>query len=932
MVNFVVGNVLPDVERLRIAWTETDSITYANANPIVTTNSGAYELIGADSGGNFIDDRTIISTAATWLSQCGLTNTENCGIARFLEIDTSTWSLSKRAIDTVSNTTNVGLTYEVITTPVLFDGVRIDNVLYEEILEQSFTLTREEQGNRGFIKLHTTSGERFEPYAPVEIGFNDDVYWFIVEKDMTIKLDENLYEHNVHLKDAIAMFDSIYPPDRKFTRIQEFPITVGQMLVRYSGSGLEATPQKAHFTLDFGDEIYETTMPQKEYVGVNLSTIIKDIMRRIKARPILKNLTSFPFLTYERIAERVGDEPITDFDSWEYLHNEQDTVSYSTSALGKVKNAVLEDGRGMWYPSPTGYVGVRTEEYRLDEPTAAYIVDGRIWGVLQMVIKDAVEYIDNPDGPLKTADLDISDWVVTKDEWNNLDNITTANFYDADPDNKNQANAIYYEIGGNQITKLWDTFPGLLSREHLLGAMLSAVGKFANDNPTYSQVALVDAVETWQDKALAKIRYVSQRDIDYLIEKINVLNKFDSTMLSNQMSSLVELNQHADALSLLAERLGNDKIVFRKSFEANPYELGNFTADDYLVSTIKYDVIGTQIYVEGELSKNYANINAETSVTREPYPYQVTTRNVQTNIITREYIEFSATSKTITGYTNGQVRDTLMNLFSWLEVDNKQIYDAQIVPNIPIYTTGDYVGKAIHAPVITFGGNAIVMHFRFTHPTYAGLTITKDGSERKRGAITYVDEDNFLLSYRVRFGARSTWDESGNSKLYPLVDQVASSSVQPEIKSIGDDLGILIDVGLDPNCTLAHTHELLFVSDSPSVVLNGNLGFFNNLIQPVTSAPNIKVYQSATAVDKFTHSDKVVRATDTHLATATITYVRNTRLLTISNTSALPNNIALVLDDEHILLAYNHTTAPSTSVALYVNNVLERTEKRVFPQ
>ncbi len=931
MTSFVIGGVLPPSTRLRITWVENDATAYVAANPTVLTDSGSFPIVDADAGGYFIGGVTVIepTVPAEWSETCGLDGVHNCGIVRFTEIDTTSYTLEQRTISNVSNASVVGLAYADFQEGDPFEALRIDGQAFvDDILELSFTLTREEQGDRGFIRLHTNTGERFEPYAPVEIDFNGDTHWFVIEQDMTLKLDTDLYEHRISIKDGISMFDSVYPPDRKFTRIQENATTVGEMLARYSGSGLEATPGLALYDIEI-DPIYDTPMPQKEYVGANLSTIIKDIMRRIKSKPVLKNLDSAPLLTYMKLTERVGDTPIDDFDTWEYRHDEQSVASYATNALGKVKNAVLEDGRGMWYPSPTGYVGVRTEEFRLDEPDAAFIVDGRIWGVLEVRVKNAVRYKEPDVDVFLFEDLDISSWVVDTTTWLNLDNPTSVNFIDADPDNKNQANTIQYEIGGNKIQNLWDTFPGLGNREHLLGALLSAVAKFANDNPTLVQVSLNPLLEDWEDNAVARIRYVSQRDIDYMIEKMEVSGKFDTTMLSNQMNSLIELNQHADALSVLAERLGNDTVVFRKQFDISPYKLGNYTDDGYLISTIKYDVMGSRVYTEGELSKNYANIHAETAITREPYPFQVTTRNVQTNVITREYMEISETIKVLSGYANARTLNAVMNIFEYRVENNKQIYDAQIQPNVPLYITGANVGKAIHAPLLTYGGNAIVFHFRFTHPTYAGLTIEKDGAQRKRGAIPYVDDDNFLLSYRVRFGARSTWDETGNLKLYPLVNQTVSDSAEAEI---GTNLGILVDVGLDPNCTLAHTHELLFVSDSDKIVLNGNLGLFNNLIQPYTSQPNIKVYASATDNDIFTHSDKKIRATDVHLNTATVEYATALRRLLITDVSVLPKNIAIVLDDEHILIAYNNPTQDSTTQALFLNNLLERQEKRKFPQ
>ena len=90
------------------------------------------------------------------------------------------------------------------------------------------------------------------------------------------------------------------------------------------------------------------------------------------------------------------------------------------------------------------------------------------------------------------------------------------------------------------------------------------------------------------------------------------------------------------------------------------------------------------------------------------------------------------------------------------------------------------------------------------------------------------------------------------------------------------------------------------------------------------------MYRSATDNHIFTHSDKKVRSTDSHVTTATVEYSTALRRLLVSDTSTLPKNIAIVLDDEHILVAYNGTG--SNTLALFVNTLLERQEKRKFPQ
>jgi hypothetical protein len=373
---------------------------------------------------------------------------------------------------------------------------------------------------------------------------------------------------------------------------------------------------------------------------------------------------------------------------------------------------------------------------------------------------------------------------------------------------------------------------------------------------------------------------------------MDVVNKYQATLLSNQLSTLVELNKHAEAMSLLAERVANKSITFKESTEGTLYRLGNWTTDDRIITTVKRELDGSWTHQEVEVSKNFANIDVETSVSRSAEPFQITDKTILTNFQTKEYIEFSKSLKELGGYMNATARLIATNIFNYSATYDEPIFDGQVIPTIPQFFGGVYDGKAIHTPIMTFGDNTIGFNMHFFHPTFAGYTLEDD----KRGVIEYKrtlnNEVQDLATYDIQLGTENTIDDSGVNKYYPLVDE---------------ETGV-IDIGtiysnLDPNCLLGHTHNISIVTDAPDeIILNGNFGFYNNLIRELNN-PSLEVYVSTNIYDTFSTSDKKVRPSDVVYSSGVVSYNSTTRELSVTHPNTV-DNIAIVLDDD-IILAFN---------------------------
>ena len=741
----------------------------------------------------------------------------------------------------------------------------------------NYILTRKNEGNSGYVVLWDTN--EFQPYDLVEIT-QDQTHQFIVDKVKTLDKSVDVKKQEIFLQDTIHYFDKVTPPSRQFSNNK----TVEEVLDIYSVN--EKNNPVFEYTYSY---LLEAIMPQKEYDGENLSTILKDLGKRINAKVNVEIRDSQPpLVTFTPLAQRVGTTAI-DNSNVEHYQTEYDSTNYATQVLGKVKNAIIEDGRGTWFPSKNYGVTPRTDEFRFDEATAAYILNDKIWTVLQVIIPEALDNVSDGTNTF-SVDFDVTAWVVSKPKWDFLNNPTSADTQSATV--IDQANTVYYQIGGDRIEKLWDTFAGLGNREHLANLYQSAILKYVADNPTHTIGAAPYKYEDDIFDIPFIINYVSQRDVDYLVEKMSIKNKYQATLLSNQLSTLVELNQHASAMSLLAERVANKEITYKETTSGTLVRLGNWTTDNRIVTTVKREIDGTETKQTIEVSKNFANIDVETSVSRSPDPFQITSKQITTNFLSKEYIEFSTSPKAVDSYMDATARRVAINIFDYSVTYDNPIFDGQIIPTIPIFIGGDYDGKAIHVPAMTFADNTIGFHVHLFHPTFAGYTLL----DNRRGVIEYKRELNGeiqdLATYDMQFGTENVIDDSGTNRLYPLVTETTGTI----------DIGTVY-ANLDPNCLLAHTHNIHIVTDAPEeIILNGNFGFYNNLIR-VLDNPSLEVYYSQNIFEVFTTADKKKRSGDIVYTTGTISFNHTLRELTVTHPNTV-DNIAIVLGDD-IILALN---------------------------
>ena len=210
---------------------------------------------------------------------------------------------------------------------------------------------RREDLDYGQITVLSTREARYEVGDIVDITDGVLSHQYIVQSDVPVEQRAGLYEHDITLAEPIAYFNKVYPVDRSFTTVPAQ--TVRQVIETY----ITELEFYRDIKLTLTDSaLYSTALPDKEYSGVNITTILYDIMRVIDAIPRITWVweTLSWTLTHELYTATGSAVDVSTYDS---KQTESNDIEYATAVKTQAKNVVISDG--IWTPSATGWMTPR---------------------------------------------------------------------------------------------------------------------------------------------------------------------------------------------------------------------------------------------------------------------------------------------------------------------------------------------------------------------------------------------------------------------------------------------------------------------------------------------------------------------------------------------------------------------------------------------
>jgi len=813
--------------------------------------------------------------------------------------------------------------------------VVIENAVFQ--VQSDVVLERNNLAEREFgtLNILTNRKERFETYDRVDVEVNGVIEQFLIQSDQIVKHRHDIYEHNITLMENIAKFDAVYPADRSFTRVPAQ--TLGQILNAYKRE-LQAYH---NIQIDYSSiaDWPNVVMTEKEFVGLNFSTILADLFRRINAHPKAARDGDTWVIFPKYYSER--NNPMGN-DVAESVISRMQSNDYATMIKSQIKNGIYEDYEEVWFPSENGYVlpksstpQVKTSSlrYELDSPiiqvTKAIIPNIPITLIsdsepeenfLLDVVDDVLDFIktiyriDNEEPQSITevinTDVDITDYVVPDEVFRTLDTIEELKNLQKHRSDNNK-NYVFYQIGSRYIENLFTT-----------GS--ETVGTFFTDDTTFlknaiNRVLYKEYVLNGPYKAAyvnlstrnipLRVQYIRQRDLDITHQRQYLGAMNPSTFLHAQRDSFVEISRYKQNLKALSNRLGNETKDKTRTINYNdtPYVVGDFDNQGRVIVRVKNTYRNNEIMQEYTLAKNYANIDSETALSRQPSPFTINRKRVQTNVIVNEYVEISATSKTNTSRLTNDARKTALRILNNTYDDSEAIHFGLFRPQLNVGTEEEING--IVMPVFSgSGGNTMSFHVYFEDVQKAGDRFTTNFA--KPIAYTYIQghgagQPGTLEDYSLFYTSEVNVQDTGSYPLNNNFGLFANNALT--------DTSVIEPIDLDVNASFAQTYQIHFISDDEDIILGDAFAKYNFLHRK-REDKQIKLYKST---KPFTIYDKHVRTQDTQ--TTEIVFTLNEINQTITfDTSNNVDYFALCLDDE-ILIAFNKPLLVGQAQTYYFN-------------
>ena len=796
------------------------------------------------------------------------------------------------------------------------------------VIEQNNLAERE----FGTLTVYAERSERFETYDRVDITIGDTEYQYLVQGDQHVKFNPTLYEHQLTLFENIAKFDAFYPADRKFSRIPAQ--TIGDILNVYKRElkafhGLE---------IDFDANASWTNalVPEKEFVGLNFSTIVADLFRKINAHPKVTR-DGDKWVIFPRFFSERGN-PIGN-DIAESVISKMRNQDYATRLKSQLKNGVFAEYEEVWFPSKNGSVLPKSSTPQRIQSNLRYELDSPIVDILAAVVPNVTftvqkinendkaaesfvyggfltdDYSYDPDEQQEiTEDVDVSELVVTREEYDTLPTLTDLSI-GLTPQTNNTRNSVYYSIGSRYVENLFrsSTHNVLLFFEGNTSFLRNAIERALYKK--YVQEGPWDVVVTNSYRNVEEIpmrfKYIRQRDVDIAHHRQYVGAMNDSTQIHSQRDSFVEVGRYLESMKNIVNQLGNETKDKTKTFtlDETPYKVTDYDNEGRVIVRTKYTYSHGALTCEYTLVKNNANLDAEASLRRQPSPFTITQKNVRTNVILNEYVEISETDKTDTSRMKQDAKQTIVNILRNNNVSSKPIKLALFQPRLGLAFSRSEETNGIVMPVFSGGGgNTMTFHTYFDNVYLAGNKFTDNFAEPI--VYTYKATDDAgptgsLLDYTLFFTEELEVEDDGT---YPL-----NSDYRTFFEAALTDPDVIDPIDLDINASFAQTYNIHFVSDDERVIIGDAFAELNFLHRNEPTGETISFVRGTTP---FTIYDKETRESDQPL---TMTY--NVSLANNSitfNAGQSANYWAIVLGNK-ILLAFNKTISTGQTKTYYFN-------------
>jgi hypothetical protein len=630
----------------------------------------------------------------------------------------------------------------------------------------NMVLTIDKTLDYGSFVVRNQNPEPFEVGDMVDIDITDGVdtesYHFIVSADDVTQFPNGNFVHNVAIIELTKILEWQSESVRTFTQAIlnakdtdetfERPLDLLDVVTRLQFSiPLSPTADLATtraFALDntLRTRLASVVAPEFQFNNRNLKEMLFEIFDFIGAIPRLIKVGNNLVLTADFYNER-GQLVTTD--SF-YRMKRLDINDFSTSLNSDIKN-IYDQYTSITEPAPGKFKFLTSEVAPVKEDNAIIQTEYPIVEIESLKIKFPLRagYLNFiPDAP-----IDITEFIVEKEEWDTLKNLKFAqsNFAGQVRDN-----TLFYTRYEKDIKGLFAE-AGVIKLQNRLNFLLSAA--LQRDGVPIQAVG--EVIVDYRDVEF-QITYKAILDSRVQAKRMDTINiKYDSQLPRSQSSNIVRADRALDRLFKLQQLLGNASVMTSERITelGDLYHLGDFKDDDFIITTIEMICDKNHINVKYMFSQNYQKVSEFIDVDSEVRLENIPARTFRRDIYIENFVEVDTVAKPNTSFVTpagiqtfantiapipSATHNTPVGLLTFNNEDNPSFQNTKD-PNTGLNT------RVVVKPQSAFtGGNSINFHSEFDNAKIAGFQV--DSSNRDNDTTTNIDQldesintDNNLL-------------------------------------------------------------------------------------------------------------------------------------------------------------------------------------------
>ena len=764
-------------------------------------------------------------------------------------------------------------------------GLTINGDAYGFQIGGVIALDGTEEFDSGLIQVkHITKSTPFTEADDVVLTVGTKTFYLMIQADRVTKINETKYNHYITLTEETAKLVKRYSVDRFFTTNNGSLFTHYEIADRVRlTSNLGKTP---NYTIATATQTaLGTNSPQKKFEGMNEFQIHTDLMRGIKAVPRLIN----GVLNHSYYNEMNNPITLSSLKGWQ---KDNDFNNYATTIVSRAKNITYDydlTTGATWFPSKDEKATPRSSSGDYSDETAEYQLPLDIRRVLKVYI------IDYELSGGTFIDMDISDYVFSKEAWDGLE--LGSRLLSTLMTQIAQRNTLYYTIGDNTIVNMANEYKDSIGGtdypiESLIKSWLTNNGYLITDFKAvaFSEIAI-------------RVQYQPYVEANISAEKWDTSVTKTSEILNNQKDTILDIGRYGGVMNTIANRLSNGdwQIVVKHADETELFELYDYTTDGYKVIKAKYELYPNHIVGTYQLSLRWATLNGYQSVYKNTDPYSIGRDNVNANFRYTEYLELSKFART-GGSLTTQGKKTLMNIFDYIPADDLPV-------NTGIFDSSE-VSDTIALGIMSTGANGMRFIGRFQEPKNAGYELVSDSIGKGSNAIPYTDKSGYMLDFDISYV--NTYTVTSGENEYPKL----SSPLKTSLITLPN-----LTVYKNPNEVFGLNYELIpCTDDSETFIVYDTFSRNNNLVNDGIINYYIFFSLSTTTYDIFDTAPKDIQATFT-IGNATVSKGA-TPYFDISGISTSKNVTWAVGTSDSLLFAVNYNG--TTIERVYFNNIIDR--------